>query len=306
LAIPGTSHYVSYPAVHGRLTTIKDVAADKAPVTPEAQWAVQGDRVLTEMETPPDNPLVDGNWWSPEYMGEPRVSVSSDIAKGLGLMIGDHLGFDLMGTQIDAKVASIREVDWRNYRMNFAFILSPGVLDKLPQTYLATVQSTREAEEGVLNQLSTAYPNVAIVRLREALQEVGSLVDKVASVINVIAFFALVMGALVMATAVSVTLKRRMLDHTLLKVLGATRALIMRILAAEFAVVGTAAAIAAALLGMVASYLMVTFVLKIPFVLPVSILLFTALLTVAGITLLGLGATWRSLKAKPLAILRND
>lgn len=306
LAVEGTSRFVTYPTVRGRLTAIKGTNADNVTIAPDVQWAVRGDRVLATASTPPDNTIIEGEWWDKDYQGTPLVSITSDIAKGMGLHVGDTLGFDILGNKVEATIASIRDVDWRSYRMNFAIIFSPGSLEKFPLTYLATVRATPEAEDAILTRVGSEFPSIAMIRLREALQEAARMMDNIAAIIRIVALFAVLMGAMVMVTALGLTQQRRMLDHTILKVLGAPRKLIMHILTAEFLVLGVLSAVAAAMLGMISAWLLVTYVLKSSFYLPTGLLLATAAGTVAVVLITGLAVTWKSLGNKPLTLLRNE
>ena len=54
--------------------------------------------------------------------------------------------FDILGRTIDARVTSIRDVEWRDSRNGgFMFVFRPGALDSAPQTYRRAAEGARRA-----------------------------------------------------------------------------------------------------------------------------------------------------------------
>src|SRR5690606_32251507 len=136
------------PSLRGRISKINGVEADKADIAPEVQWAIRGDRVLSFAdEPPPESPVVAGRWWQPGHEGAAQVSITEDLARGMNLNPGDRLSVSIMGQEVEATVAAIRDVNWRNYRMNFALIFSPGALREFPHSYMATLRADDESAE---------------------------------------------------------------------------------------------------------------------------------------------------------------
>ncbi|MBI1275238.1 FtsX-like permease family protein [bacterium] len=304
----GISQVITYPAIHGRITAIKGMDAAHADITPEVNWAIQGDRVLSfSDEPPPESAVKQGTWWPKDYDGAPQLSITEDLAKGMHLKTGDQLTVEVLGQPITATVTSIRDVNWRNYRMNFALIFSPTTLSHLPHNYMATLKTRGEdADAAFLTAMSGAMPSVPVVRLKEALQDASALVMKIAQVVQAVALVATAMGIAVMATAIAATQSNRMFDHTMFKVLGATRRRILTMLATEFTVTGVSAVLAAWVLGSLATWVMMTEVMRSPFELSVATLLGTGFFALLTAVLLGLGLTWRLLTLRPLRVLRND
>ena len=64
----------------------------------------------------------------------PLVSFDADLARGMGLAIGDTLTVNVLGRELTARIANLREIDWTSLGINFAIVLSPGALDGAPQT----------------------------------------------------------------------------------------------------------------------------------------------------------------------------
>jgi putative ABC transport system permease protein len=306
-AIAGVGEVVMYPAIRGRITEIHGISAADAPVSADVVWAIRGDRVLSFGDTPPPgSEVIEGQWWPKDYKGEPQVSITKDLAQGMQLGVGDTLAVDVMGQRVPATIAAVREVDWRNYRMNFALIFSPNALQSFPHQYMATVEASAESEATFLRLMGRDYPLVAVVRLREALQDATRLVQQVAGAVSMVAWFALLMGAMVVTTALAASQQRRVKEHTIFKVLGATRRRIVTMLASEFLVLGVLSLLAAWLLGGVTAWLMVTQVFKSSYSLSAPVLFFTGVGCVLLAVITGLATSWKSLSIRPLRLLRNE
>jgi len=110
---------------------------------------------------------------------------------------------------------------------------------------------------------------------------------------------------LVLAGAIVATHRRRVYDAVVLKALGATRADVMRAFLAEFALLGAAAAIVAALVGTLAAWGLITEYMRVEFVPLPGTIFGTVLGAAVVVMLLGLGGTWRALGQKAAPLLRN-
>src|SRR5690606_29726445 len=124
----------------------------KAP--PEAQWVLRGDRGLSyAAEVPAGSRVVAGEWWPPNYSGEPLVSFETELAHHLKLSVGDSVTVNVLGRNISARIANLREVHWESLGINFVMVFSPNVLRGAPHNLLATITlppSVSLAEEAQL------------------------------------------------------------------------------------------------------------------------------------------------------------
>src|SRR5437762_14296723 len=99
--------------LRGRITRLNGAPVETAPVEPKARWALRSDRGLTYAATPPaGSHIVAGTWWPPDYSGPPLVSFDSELARGMGLTVGDTLTVNLLGHEITATIANLRQIDW--------------------------------------------------------------------------------------------------------------------------------------------------------------------------------------------------
>ncbi|MBV9331278.1 MAG: ABC transporter permease, partial [Alphaproteobacteria bacterium] len=132
--------YQRTPMIRGRIVSLKGIPSAAARVSEQSKWALAGDRGITYASTlPSGNRLVEGRWWPPNYSGPTLISFDSELARGMGLSIGDAVTLNVLGREIEGRIANLRDVNFRTARQNFILILSPGLIDKAPHTFLATV-----------------------------------------------------------------------------------------------------------------------------------------------------------------------
>ncbi len=128
------------PMLRGRIVAIKDVPVEQLKVPSSAEWVLNGDRGITYADAlPPGSQTTEGQWWAPDYEGEPLVSFEADIAKALGLAIGDTVTVNVIGRNLTAKIANLRKVQWGSMDINFVMIFSKNALKKAPFNFLATL-----------------------------------------------------------------------------------------------------------------------------------------------------------------------
>ncbi|MEI9887877.1 MAG: FtsX-like permease family protein [Rhizomicrobium sp.] len=171
--------YRRTPMIRGRIVSLKGVAAKDARIAPEAKWAVSGDRGITYAATPPQGTvIVDGQWWAPDYRGPPLISFDAALAQGMGLKLGDKLVLNVLGREIEATIASLRKVDFTTGGQNFIIVMSPGLIDKAPHSFLATVRVDGRDEEPLYRAVTDAFPNISTIKVKDAIAQVNGLLQQ--------------------------------------------------------------------------------------------------------------------------------
>lgn len=304
---PAVSRSERFPTLRGRIVALAGVPVDQARIAPGVEWAVRGDRWLSyAAKMPADTQLTAGKWWPADYHGPPLLSLTTDLAAGFGLKVGDQLTVNVLGRQVTATIASLREVDWSTLQLNFALLFSPGVLEGAPQTWIATVYLPQRDETALYRAVTDRFPNVSAITVREVLANISRTLGHLAAAFRAVAAVALLSGFLVLAGAVSADQHRRIHAAVICKVCGATRRDLLAAFAAEFLLLGLAAGAVAALVGSLAAWGILRGLMETPFHLPAGTLLATL---VAGIALtlgLGLAGTWKALGQKPARYLRQE
>ena len=305
-AEPSARAVTSAPMLRGRIVRVKGTPAERARSSPDAAWALRGDRGLTYSETlPAGSRLVAGQWWQAGYEGPPLVSLSRDIAEGLGLVIGDEMTVNVLGREVSARIASLREVDWRSLGINFVMVFSPNALAAAPHSNLVTVNIAEDRQGEFLNRLGDAFPTVTAISVKDALDAVSNLLGKIVLAVRFANGLTLASGVLVLAGALTTSLAARRYEAAVLKTFGATRAQLITVFALEFLIAGIVTAVFAVLVGSLAAWALTYYILEIEFRFSFAVASLTALLAMIATLLAGLAATWSALAARPAALLRE-
>lgn len=305
-ATPGARDLDAVPNLRGRITTVKGVPAEQVQVGPEQRWVLQGDRGLTYARTlPAGSVLMQGQWWKPDYDGPPLISIEERAAQGLNVGIGDKLTVNVLGRDIEAEIANIRRLDWSSFGINFVLVFSPGLLERAPHTFLATVKAQPAAETALFRAVTRKFPNISVVRMKDVLTELNAIVQKLGSAVRGAAAVTLIAGLIVLAGALAAEHRRRLKEGAILKALGATRRDVILAHVIEYGSVGLVGALLAFGLGWLAAWAMVTLMMNASFVFAPGVAAATALGGVAATLLLGLAGAWQALAAKPAPLLRT-
>ena len=305
-AVEGTSRFRSVPFLRGRIVRVNGLDPEEALVNDEHAWVIQGDRGLSYATTAPDGPVVAGEWWPEDYAGPPLLSVDIDVIDAFELELGDTITLNVLGREITAAVRHVRQVEWQGMQLNFALLLSPEPMRRAPHGHVATVRANPEAEVRVEQTLAREFPEVTVVRVREALGRLAEVMGNIAAAARAVGGITLLAGALVLAGAVAAGHRRRTYESVVLKVLGVRRRDVALIHAAEFGLLGLLAGAVAAAVGTVTAWAVVTQVLEQDWTfLPGTVAATVALCVVLTLTL-GLLGTWRALGEPASPHLRNE
>ena len=306
-SIPGVAKLERTPMVRGRIVRVAGVPIEQVKPDKSISWAVNGDRGLTYAARLPEGAnVVAGDWWPEDYNGPPLISFDANVARGLGVGIGDTITLNVLGREITATIANLRHIDWATLGMNFVFVFAPGTLEAAPHSVVSAVYAEGTgAEEMVQGAVTEKFPNISAIRVKDALENANQILDAVAMAVRTTASVTLLAGIFVLAGAVATGQRRRIHDAVILKVLGATRRQILFSYLVEYGILGLLTAIVASAVGSVLGYFVVTELMRAEFVasaMAIGLTVGIALLSTIG---LGLFGTWRALSMKAAPLLRN-
>ena len=297
--------YRRTPMIRGRIVSLKGVAAKDAPIAPEAKWAVSGDRGITYAATPPDGTVItDGAWWPANYNGPPLISFDQSLAQGMGLKLGDKMVINVLGREIEATIASFRKVDFTTGGQNFIIVMSPGLIDKAPHSFLATVRVDPKDEEPLYRGITDAFPNISTIRVKDAIAQVNGLLQQLSDGVRAASLLTILSGLLVLAGAIAAGSRGRLYDATVLKVLGATRGRVALVYVVEYGVTGVLTGLLALGAGTLAAGIVCRQVLEVPLAFDAGVALLTVIGGGAATLLFGLIGAVSALSARPAAQLR--
>ena len=150
--------------------------------------------------------------------------MSEEEARELVVWVGDSIAFNVLGRKFDATITSIRDVEWESFSLNFVFILSPGILEAAPHSWMATTHVKDDlAADRIEAAVTDRFANISAISVREAVATAQRIIGLLGSAVQLTALITLVAGIAVLAGTVASTEAQRLADSVILKVLGATR-----------------------------------------------------------------------------------
>ena len=297
------------PMLRGRIVGARGLKADQLKPSQDSEWVLQSDRGLTyTAEIPKGSKIVEGEWWSADYSGPPLVSMEKKIADGLKLTIGDEIVVNVLGRDIPAKISNLRNVDWQGLGINFVLVFSPNAFRGAPHSHVATLSEVHPDPAGdarIIKQVADAFPMVTSVRVREALETIGTVVTNLVLAIRGASAVTLISAILVLGGALAAGHRHRVYDAVILKTLGATRVRLLGAYALEYLMIGLATAVFGVIAGSIAAWLIVTRLMTLSFIWQAGSaagVVAAALVVTVG---LGLAGTLLALNQKPASVLRN-
>ncbi len=306
---PGTEVHTA-PMLRGRIIKVGETPAEKAKAKPEVAWVLNGDRGLTYADTVPEGSTVtEGKWWPANYDGPPLVSFEGEIARGLGLKIGDKVTVNVLGRNVEAEIANLRDVKWESLALNFVLVFTPNTLAGAPHKVLATLTLPKEApltlEAGLARDIGKAFPAATAIRVKDAINQFTAVFLRIMTAIRVAGSITLASGALVLAGALATAQRRRIKQAVILKTLGATRRRILTTHFVEYAILAICSAVIATLVGGVCAWIVVLKVMKLEFTFGSMAVVQALGVALALVGLFGGLGTWRVLAARPVPYLRG-
>ena len=305
--ISGIGDYKRVATLRGRIVKINSISVEKAEISPNVLWAIRGDRALTYANVQSeDTKITAGKWWPKEYSGKPLISLDSAIAKGFGVTVGDTLTLNVLGREIIGEIASLRKINWRSLRFDFAIIFSPGVLDSAPHSHIAALQAPEALEDKIEESITNKFKNVSIIRVREALEAATQILNGIGMAVRSISSITLLVGSLVLAGAIAAGRQQRIYDAIIFKVLGATRWIIIKTLIYEFCILGFLTSFCSIVLGTLVGWTVVKYLMELNWQFSLQSILMSVIICLTITIIAGLAGTWSALSQKAASQLRND
>lgn len=306
------SQYQHSAMIRAAVTAIKgvpsaDILASRKDLAGEAQYMLSPAEILMtwSADVPAGSTVTQGTWWPADYSGPPLVSLRDVDAANLGLKIGDTMELTLFGEAIEVKVGNLRDFKFQN-GLNFLVTASPGTFDDFPGTNLATIKAEPGKEKDLERALARKYPDITFIPVGEALMQAAGILGQLSTAVNIVGGLAVINGLLVLAGTMAAGRKQREADAVVNKVLGSTRADVVKVFALEYALLGVFSALLATLVGILGAYLIINRAqMNVQFgvdpLLVAGVLVGSVILTI----LTGALTTWSALSTKPAQYLRS-
>ncbi|MBS0657154.1 MAG: FtsX-like permease family protein [Verrucomicrobia bacterium] len=307
----------SVPVVTMRLASVKgrpvaEIAADPKRATPG--WVLHREYRSTFREQVTDTEKILAGEFVPRVKAETTpvpISLESDIARDLGVGVGDELTFDIQGIPMPVKVASLRRVEWRRFSPNFFVVFPAGVLEEAPTFYIAVSRAEdSQTSARVQSAIVKKYPNISAVDLALVAGALREIIGKATTAVRFLSLFTIGTGLIVLVSVLLTGRYERVREAVLLRTLGASRAIVFRVLAAEYAALGSLAALTGIVLAAGGSWLLATRVFELSQPALAAVILPPSLIALGSVMLLTLAVgflTSRGVSRQaPLAVLRAE
>ena len=264
LAAAKVNDVLLYPMIRGRLTAVngevvtgQTYQADDAKRLSDREFNLSATR-----DMPATNQIVAGKWYV-DKPGVAEASVEQGIAKTLRLKLGDMLRFDVGGTIVEAKVTSLRKLEWGSMRANFFVIINPAAMTEAAQTFMTAFHLPPQAG-ALTNELAREFPNVTVIDVSGIIRQLQEVLDQVVTAVEFLFAFTLASGVLVLYAALMGSQDERTREGGLLRALGATRKQLSQAQWIEFSLVGGLSGLLAASGAAALGWALATYQFKFP------------------------------------------
>lgn len=239
----------------------------------------------------------------------PSVSIEKSLRDRFQLRVGDVMRFDVMGRSVEARIGSVREVNWGQARSGgFMFVFEPRAFAGAPATYIGFMKGPPDLaiRARVQRDVAAALPNVSLIDAREIFQRAQAIVANVSLGVTIVGLVALLAGTLILAGAVAMTRFQRVYEAAIFRTLGATTRKLAGMLAFEYGLLGVLAGLIAAAGASVLAWALSTKLLNIPWLASPGTTLAGVALTGILVLVVGVVASLEVLRQKPLSTLRSE
>ena len=235
-------------------------------------WVIGSDRRSSwAVEVPEDNPITEGEWWDLSKPNKLQISLDSEVAKDFNIKLGDIFTLNIYGKEIEGKIINFRAVDYRDLSINFAMLFNPQFANTIPHEYLATAKfkdQTKFTEAKLLETL----PSISIIRIADYLTKVTNILNKVFIAVILISGITIIIGLIVISSAIIVQGKIKEFQNLVFKILGFSKKEIILSSVIEFALIFFSVILIAIFFAVIGSYYIIENVFQLVWQLDLQIL----------------------------------
>ena len=242
------------PLARARIMALGGTKVEDMNPPEDVAWIIRRDRGITWTDSPQKiggSRVIAGDFWD-ETRDDLQVSFDAEAAAKFGLEIGDEVELRILGEPATARIANLRDIDWRSLNVNFVMIFSRPPLPDLPFGYFAGVFAPDEATPVLQREIAERFPNITPVAVAGIIDRIKGLLSRAAQLARLMGLFLLAGGAIVAALAVIEHRQRRFAEILALRIVGAGERRVARIAAVEFAALGLMSALPALVFGALA------------------------------------------------------
>jgi putative ABC transport system permease protein len=186
----------------------------------DSYWVIGSDRRSSWTdEVPDDNPLTEGKWWDLDKPDQLQISLDAEVAKNLNIKLGDVFTLNIYGREIEGEIVNFRAVDYRDLSINFAMLFNPQFANNIPHEYLATAKF-ETIEKFDETSMLEALPSLSMIKIADYLNKVTDVLNKVFIAVTLISAVTIIIGLIVISSAIMVQGKVKEYQNLVFKILG--------------------------------------------------------------------------------------
>ncbi len=185
----------------------------------DSYWVIGSERRSSWVENiPKDNPILEGEWWDLSKPNQLQISLDAKVAKDFNIQLGDIFTLNVYGREIDGEVINFREVDYRDLSINFAMLFNPQFAKQIPHEYLATAKFNSDKFDET--EMLEIMPSLSMIKIADYLLKVTAVLNKVFIAVTLISAVTIIIGLIVISSAIMVQGKIKEYQNLVFKILG--------------------------------------------------------------------------------------
>ncbi|PCI38217.1 MAG: hypothetical protein COB46_11865 [Rhodospirillaceae bacterium] len=235
----GTQDLNIKPFLHARVQALNGVAVQDLNIPRSLSWVVRGDRGVSYDEND---------------LGAAGLLMDGEIAKKMGLKLGDTLTLNVSGHVVTAPLKGFLEIDWTGLDLVFPIVASKTTLSHIPHTFAGALKANPGRALDMENRIKANFPDVPLIRVGDVLSSLVTALNAMVQGLTMAAMLCGVAALVVLAGSILQGLRNRTDEALLFKVLGARQSQLLGQLALEFVALGLVVALVAVPIGLGLAY----------------------------------------------------
>ncbi|MDC0200575.1 ABC transporter permease [Candidatus Pelagibacter sp.] len=271
----------------------------------DSYWVIGSERRSSWVENvPEDNSILEGEWWDLSKPDQLQISLDAKVAKDFNILLGDIFTLNVYGREIEGKVVNFREVDYRDLSINFAMLFNPQFAKNIPHEYLATAKFN--SNKFVETEMLEIMPSLSMIKIADYLSKVTAVLNKVFTAVTLISAITIVIGLIVISSAIMVQGKVKEYQNLVFKILGFSKKQIILSSLIEFVIIFKSVILIAVFFAVIGSKFIMENIFELVWMFDFKILIYLGL-SIGFVTLvLILLTNLKYLNPKVYPLIRNQ
>ena len=272
----------------------------------DSYWVIGSDRRSSWVDDiPEDNPLTDGVWWDLTKPDKLQISLDAEVAKNLNIKLGDVFTLNIYGREINGEIVNFRAVDYRDLSINFAMLFNPQFANNIPHEYLATAKFEMIDKFDETSMLEV-LPSLSMIKIADYLNKVTDVLNKVFIAVTLISAVTIIIGLIVISSAIMVQGKIKEYQNLVFKILGFSKKEVILSSLIEFVIIFKSVILIAIFFAVIASKFIMENIFELVWAFDFKVLIYLSL-SIGTVTLLLIMLTnLKYLNPKVYPLIRNQ